>query len=449
MKDVDRILEDLLDSSFDCECGRSHRVPTLVVDVAPGAFERAPATIAGLVDGNRMLIVADTNTWTAAGEVFDRAVTGDYATARCIVPEPANDHVHASVELVDELAASFGDVFDVYAAVGSGTINDLTKELAHRRGRPYVAVASAASMNGYTSSIVALLAKGLKTTGPATPPLAVMGEPDILVDAPLELTLAGLGDLVSKPYCGCDWWIASLVRGEAYCPVPGRILEDAFATGLEVFPGLRDRDPGAVALLAKLLIISGMTMTIAGTSSPASGGEHLLSHYWDMVYLRDGRPLHLHGAQVGVASMVMDALYGAVLDTDFRAATAIPSPNLEDARRDLEGVFGDLTPAVWPQWSAKLAERNDTDLELLRTNEGKIKEEIRRVLETGRSVRRALEGSGAPMWAHQLGITDDELTAAIRHGRKIRTRYTILDVAAELGVLDGFADSYCRHGYPA
>ncbi len=155
----------------------------------------------------------------------------------------------------------------------------------------------------------------------------------MLAAAPLELTLAGLGDLVSKPFCGCDWWIASLLRGEAFCPQPQRILGEAFDSSLEVFPRLAGRDPEVVALLAKLLVVSGITMTIAGSSSPASGGEHLLSHYWDMINSRDGRPLGLHGAQVGVASVAMDALYARILDVDFSRARFVPDPGAGRAWR--------------------------------------------------------------------------------------------------------------------
>jgi glycerol-1-phosphate dehydrogenase [NAD(P)+] len=300
-------------------------------------------------------------------------------------------------------------------------------------------------MNGYTSSIVALLEGGLKTTGPATPPVGVLTDTGVLRAAPLELTLAGLGDLVSKPYCGCDWLMASLVKGEPYCPTPARILDEVFGEALGLLGALGERDPAAVELLAKLLILSGMTMTIAGSSSPASGGEHLLSHYWDMTRLRDGRPLNLHGAQVGVASIAMDALYRIVLDTDFSAADWRPSPPLEEAREDAHRLFGGLAEAVWPQWRAKLDDRSERDLELLRRHEVQIKDEIRQVLATGLRIRRALRASGAPGTARSLGISDRELADALRDSRLIRARYTVLDVAAELGLLEGFAESYPRH----
>ena len=108
-------------------------------------------------------------------------------------------HIHASVELVDELTAACTGAFDMVAAVGSGTVNDLGKEIAHRRGVPCFVLATAASMNGYTSAIVALLENGLKTTRPTTPPVAVFADPNVLMDAPRALTLAGRGDLVSTP----------------------------------------------------------------------------------------------------------------------------------------------------------------------------------------------------------------------------------------------------------
>ena len=442
MAPIDDILqEQLLGRTFDCECGRRHHVPTRVVDVSPGAVDRVPAILREVAGATTVLVVADRRTWQAAGERVHAGLTSMVAADHVILADGADGQVHASVEAVDRLAAAAGDQYGVYVAVGSGTINDLTKALAHRRGRPYIVVATAASMNGYTSSIVALLDRGLKTTGAATPPLAVIADVEVLAAAPLELNLAGLGDLVSKPYCGCDWWIASLLRGESYCPQPQRILGAAFDRSLAALPRLADRDPAAVALLAELLILSGMTMTIAGSSSPASGGEHLLSHYWDMIRSRDGRPLGLHGAQVGVASLAMDALYARILDADFARARFLPSP-AGGAEDELRAAFGSLAEAVLPQWRAKLARRSERDLELLAAHEAAIKAEIAKVLATGREVRAALAGAGAPLWAADLGITRTELAAAIRWGRAIRDRFTVLDVAAELGLLEAFAADY-------
>ena len=276
-----------------------------------------------------------------AGGGVAAALEAQYEIDIRLLDDGPDGHIHASVALVDELDAAPSDAYDFYIAVGSGTVNDLTKALAHRRGRPYVVVATAASMNGYTSAIVALLENGLKTTRETTPPVAVFADPLVLVGAPRELTLAGLGDLVSKPYCGCDWKIASLVKGEYHCPMPDRLLSAPFERALDVFPKLADGDPAAVTLLFQLLLVSGLSMAVTGTSSPASGGEHLLSHYWDMTRLRDGLPTNLHGAQVGVGSMVIDELYSRILNVDFCTAGFCPSPSLEAAERETMSVLGE------------------------------------------------------------------------------------------------------------
>ncbi len=438
---VDDILSDrVLGQNLDCPCGRDHRILTQKVVIELGVADRVPEMLPALIPGERILLLADRRTWEAAGERLSEALGASYSVECCMLRDDPTGHIHASVELVDELMAACEGVFDMVAAVGSGTINDLGKEIAHRRGVPCFVLATAASMNGYTSAIVALLENGLKTTRPTTPPVAVFADPNVLMEAPRELTLAGLGDLVSKPYCGCDWKIASLVRGEYHCPLPDRLLSAPFDEALDVFPRLADDDPEAVILLFRLLLISGLSMAVVGTSSPASGGEHLLSHYWDMTRLRDGRSLNLHGAQVGVASLVIDDLYRRIVELDFGRVRFAPNPSPDDALRDVMEVFGALAPAVWPQWQAKLEARTADDLERLVGNEGAIKEEIERTLAIGRKVRYALTASGAPIRAAQLGISSDELEAAIRHGRKIRTRYTVLDVAAELEVLDAFAD---------
>ena len=441
------ILSDrVLGRELGCTCGRAHRVHTRRVVIEPHVEDLVPQVLAELVPPERVLLVSDRRTWQAAGEATRQALESRYEVRCCTLKDGPDGHVHASVELVDDLAADLDDIFDAYVAVGSGTVNDITKELAHRRRRPYVVVATAASMNGFTSSIVALLDDGLKTTGAATPPLAVFADPLVLAAAPRELTLAGLGDLVSKPYCSCDWAIASLVRGEFHCPLPDRLLSAPFERALPVFPRLADGDPEAVALLFELLLVSGISMAVAGTSSPASGGEHLLSHFWDMMRLRDRCPLELHGAQVGVASMVVDQLYREVVGCDFCAAESAAQPSLETAEREVREVFGELAEAVWPQWRAKLEVSSERDLERLCAHQVAIRDRIAATLDQGARVRHALQAAGAPVRASQLGISRQELASAVRHGRKIRTRFTVLDVAAGLGILDGFADRMSAEG---
>ena len=444
---VDEILSDrFLGQNFDCPCGNTHEIRTRMAVIEPNVAERIPGFLPALVPGERILLVADRNTWTAAGEALSDVLGASHSVDCCLLRNDSTGHIHASVDLVEEIITAYPDEYDGFVAVGSGTVNDLTRAVAHRRERPYFVLATAASMNGYTSAIVALLEDGLKTTRTATPPVAVFADPAVLAEAPSELTLAGLGDLVSKPFCGCDWRIASLVKGEYHCDVPDQLLSVPFARALDVFPWLANGDPEAITELFRLLLVSGLSMAISGTSSPASGAEHLLSHYWDMVRLRDGEPLNLHGAQVGVGSLIIDRLYKEIFELDFQDVSFVANPNLDSAKHEIEERFGSLAPGVWPQWEAKLAARTERDLERLCRQESLIKGEIERTLAVGRKVRSVLTAAGAPTQAEQLGITTTELDDAIRQGRKIRNRYTALDVAAELGVLDAFADRIIGEG---
>ena len=442
----DILSNDLSQTSLDCTCGRAHSIQTRKVVIEDGAAAKVPEELAALIPGKSILLVADLRTWEAAGRRLSDALGPSYEVECCLIREPTAGQIHASIQLADELNATFPNDYDIVAAVGSGTINDLAKEIAHRRRRPYFVFATAASMNGYTSAIVALLEKGLKITCVATPPVAVVTDPEVLLEAPHELALAGLGDLVSKPFCGCDWKISSLIRDDYYCPMPDRLLSEPFEEALGVFPLLADNDRSAVIELFRLLLISGLSMAITGTSSPASGGEHLLSHYWDMARLRDGREFNLHGAQVGVGSLVVDALYRRIVECDFGRAPFVPNPPLDEARREFEGIFGSIAPVVWPQWQAKMESRTERDLERLCEHEAAIKAEIESTLAVGDKARQALSAAGAPTKASQLGISLAELADAIRWGRLIRNRYTVLDVAAELGLLEGFADEAAEDG---
>jgi glycerol-1-phosphate dehydrogenase [NAD(P)+] len=394
----------------------------------------------GLVPAGPVLIVADERTWEVAGDRLHAALGRICPVSRCVLRDPPGGQLHGTTELVEELDASQDRAHASYVAVGSGTVNDLTRALAHRRRQPYAVLATAASMNGYTSAIVALIDDGLKTTRPATPPVAVFADPQVLAAAPSELTLAGLGDLVSKPYCGCDFKLAARIRDEYHCPLPDQLLAGPFARLLEELPRFGVDSREGVRLLFQLLLISGLSMAVTGTSAPASGAEHLLSHYWDMIHLRDRRPLGLHGAQVGVASLVIDELYRRVLDCDFSSAGFLPTPALAAEEARINATFGTLAPAVWPQWRTKLEGRSERDLRRLCAHQADIKAEISHTLEVGTAVRRVLSESGAPTSVQDIGLTREDLAAAVLNGRTIRDRYTILDVAAELGQLEGFAN---------
>ncbi len=373
--------------------------------------------------GDDAVTIADPDTWAAAG------LEG---SPHLLEPHPHADD--ATVERVSKaIAAGSGCL-----AVGSGTVNDLCKRAATLRGQPFVVFGTAASMNGYASGIAAILSNGLKTTVESRPARAVVLDTDVLAAAPAALTRAGLGDLLSKPVSDSDWWLADQLEGGGYSDLPSRIVDTAVRSATLAAPGLAARDPQAHADLGRALVLSGVAMVAAGSSAPASGGEHLISHLWDMEAHVHGRDTRLHGAQVGVTTCISAALYQALLHA--KPNFTEPPPWEAEAERIRE-AFGSLADVILPQAERKHARAADR-VATLRDRWAEIRDGLAdRKLPTPDEVRGPLLQCGAPSTLAELGDTRENTARVFRLARDIRDRITVLDVAFEVGVLPGSIDA--------
>lgn len=373
--------------------------------------------------GGEPLVVGDPDTLAAAGEL-------DFAH-RLLDLGP---HPHADDETVEHVRAARGHA-PGYVAVGSGTINDLCKRAAALDGLPFVVLGTAASMNGYASGIAAILSEGLKTTVPARPARAVILDTDILAAAPARLAQAGLGDLLSKPVSDSDWWLADQLEGTGYSTLPGRVVDRAVDAAAEAAAGLAARDPDAHGRLGEALTLSGVAMVVAGSSAPASGGEHLLSHLWDMEALAAGRETRLHGAQVGVTTLISAALYRALIALETPTLTAPPPWPEEEARIGRE--FGGLAEAIAPQAKRKQARAGDR-LDILRDRWPEIRKRLAgRAIPSPGALRATLKAAGAPASLAELDEPRENAARVFRLARDIRDRVTVLDLAFEVGLLPG------------
>src|SRR6185312_5430032 len=171
--------------------------------------------------------------------------------------------------------------------------------------------------NGYTSVSASVTERGFKRSVRARTPIAVFLDLGVLAAAPKRLIRAGLGDSVCRPTAQTDWLMSHLLLDTPYSTVPFVLLADdeprLFGDAAALVSDTRDT--GAMRALARTLVLSGFGMTLAGGSHPASQGEHLISHYLEMM-----KPAHLaeahHGEQIGVAAIVMAAIQQRVIDRD-------------------------------------------------------------------------------------------------------------------------------------
>ena len=291
-----------------------------------------------------------------------------------------------------------------------------------------------------------VLVDGVKRTLPACPPVGVILDLDVCAAAPRTLTLAGLGDMLSKPFSEADWRLSHHLTGEAWFPDPGDLLGDAFAAMLRDAAAIGLGEPAALASLADAILLSGLSMTIAGASSPASGGEHLFSHYWDMLcYARHEEPHGLHGTQVGVACCLIEPLHHRVItleSVDVPAAIARHPATRALAEAQVRGrhrrLPASVVDAIVAQALAKwqppeiLRER----LSAFQERRAAILAHVGAALLPVGAVRAALLAAGGPTEPQQI---HPELAGDLAHwsiARDIRSRYTVLDLASELGLLE-------------
>lgn len=402
--------------------------------------------------GKRDLVVCDAHTKTAAADAVleQLQAAGRQATLHVLEPRAGEDHVmcaDAEIEALREHLAPQNDVNAI--AVGAGTINDIVKMATAKLDRPYQCVATAASMNGYTSAIAAVLSRGVKRTLPAQQAQAVFADVGVLCRAPSHLNLAGFGDLLSKPYSNADWRLSAFVRGVPYEERPAKLLDTAFDALLDHAAPIGRSETQGIELLAATIILSGFTMAIAGTSAPASGGEHLVSHYWDMEQHCHDLPLRgLHGTQVGVATRMSAMLFERLvsldvddIDPDAAAARFPDATWIDGLAQRHHGLTAAVVDEVREQVVAKQKQAAELRAELhaVREQWPEIKATLQGLLMPSQRMSDALKAAGAPDRPSALGVDRDHAIRTLSVCREIRSRYVAMDLIADLGLLPTWA----------
>ncbi|HUW34449.1 MAG TPA: iron-containing alcohol dehydrogenase, partial [Planctomycetota bacterium] len=310
-----------LGQTIDCACGKTHHVEPGTVIYEEGALEQLPSVLGEAVPGKVVAVVMDTRTRAVAGAAAVRLLgSAGWDAREIVVPDPREGATPVcDTNTHDRLLKQIGRP-DAMLAVGAGVVNDLGKWAAHDLGIPYVCFGTAASMNGYASANIAVAINGVKSLIWARPPEAILADPAILRDAPPKLTTAGLGDVLAKSVSSTDWRLNALLFADYFCERSASLIANIEPLCLDHPEGRRDHDADAMAALFRALLLTGMAMTMVGTSSPASGAEHLISHALDMMSSIDGEPHDLHGRQVGVGTVLAAEVYRRVL--------AVESPRL-------------------------------------------------------------------------------------------------------------------------
>ena len=426
---------DIFGQTFACECGRTHTVRPAEVVYCDDAVARLPEVCSRHAAGRRCAVIVDVRTRRAAGRrVVEALLAAGWQAAELLVEDPPGGGSPICDDVTKAaLARRLGPV-DLLVAVGSGVIGDLGKWLAFEAGAAVVTFATAASMNGYASANVAPTIDGVKTLVRARPPAAVIADPAVLAAAPKEMTVAGLGDVLAKSVSSADWRLNHALFGDYYCERSVGLIAEIEPLYLEHPADLRRPAPAALEALFDALLLTGVAMTLAETSAPASGGEHLIGHTLDMMSSLDGRPHDLHGRQVGVGTILTAELYRRVL--------AVESPDLHAPPAEIDRRFwGRLADGVAAKYAEKLPRLAAAQAALAQGNAwDRLRSDLAPMLRPPEQIRSTLAAAGAATTAEAIRCDRPRLLDAFRHAHEIRPRFTILDLARLLGVLPDAAE---------
>ncbi|MDR1814790.1 MAG: sn-glycerol-1-phosphate dehydrogenase [Tannerella sp.] len=409
---------------------------TRALVIGRGVLKAVPQLFAEHFPGKKALIVADTNTWKAAG----KALRDMFKRSDVRFDPPfifTDEELHAEFKHIGRLTAILGKTEAIPVAVGSGTINDLIKFSSYCTNRQYICVATAASVDGYTSYGASITAHGAKKTFNCPAPQVCVADTDVIANAPSELNAAGYADLFSKVTAGADWILADKLEIEPINKKAWNIVQNGLQDALSDPVGVSRGEPTAIGKLIEGLMMSGFAMQAMKSSRPASGAEHYLSHLWDMENHRfNGKPVS-HGFQVSIGTVTVTALYEKVLQypfqsLDIQSVCSQWYKSIKAMDKVTVAQFGNsgFLERCLNETHAKYVTPTQLagQLKLLVSRWDKIRKALKAQLLPLSTVTERLQQVGAPTTPEQIGITTEKLRSSIKRAPFIRSRYTILDL---------------------
>lgn len=377
-------------AAFDCSCGRRHTFPVHAISIRPGALEDLPRMAEPFKSG-RVLMVSDGNTYEAAGRRAAALMREAGFALKELRFDTGDDILIPDERTLGRILQEQELDTKLMIAVGSGVLNDSVKFVTSRTGLPYIVVATAPSMDGYVADGAPIITQGRKISPLAHLTYGLIGDTDVLQTAPQDLIQAGFGDVVGKITALADWDLAVKANGDYRCDTCVTLVRRALDKCFAQADGLPRREPEALSALMEALTMTGVAMALINVSRPASGAEHMLSHYWEMDSIARGENPHHHGIQVGVAATVIARFFERLAD-----------------------ILPPGTGALCPPH-----------------------EEIETLLRRG----------GAPVSPRELGIGRELFRASLMEGWQVRPRYSVLRFALDRGRLAETADAVTAELY--
>lgn len=430
----------IADSAFD-------ELPA-VVDAARAASPR-PGPVIVLMDATPMRRgPADLKAEVVERLMAERDIGGtSRRDVRPVVIGRDRHELHADEAALAEADAAIANAAAAcVVSVGSGTITDIVKDATFRAGLPFVAVQTAVSVNAFSDDMAVLLRHGVKRTVPSHWPHALIVDLEAIASAPPAMNQAGFGELMSMFTAPADWYLADAVGADPTfdAGVVGLFRGGADALMTEA-AGVRELRHASLGELARQMTLTGIVMGVAGRTAPLSGTEHTISHLLDMAAERDGRGLAFHGAQVGVASILVAIAWsrllrdfdpaslagGGAAGSDEPGAAADREKRVRSAFASLDAT-GAAADECWGDYGRKLERwRGAIDRRMeLAAGWAAHRARLADLVLAPERIVEALQAAGAPTRFSELepAVPADDARWAIASCHLMRDRFTVADL---------------------
>jgi glycerol-1-phosphate dehydrogenase [NAD(P)+] len=420
---------------------QSKKIDTIVIE--NDALQRVPVLLREHFKISSVFLIADENTMAAAGNRLGKdLIESGFTLATHVFP--ATPYLKAKVENADTFLSRLQDHGGVPVAAGSGVINDLVKYAAFQIGKPYLSIATAASMDGYASAGAPLSKKGFKHTIPCAPPRVIVADLGIISNAPKAMSGWGYGDLAGKIPAGADWLIADALGIEKLDATVWKLVQDDLRTWLSNPAGVVNGDAETANALFTGLVMVGIAMEIHGSSRPASGADHQIAHLWEMDGIEYKDLPVSHGTCVALGTLTILSLYEWLLAQDFHE---IDAHRVVQRRRRLYDLAAEIRRCFA---SPNIAEKALQETRAKYIEDDVLRERIERIKRIWPVLRQRLADYLIPFeemkaMLSAAGIATDPADVGIdcAYHRQtlvnslfIRRRYTILDFLEETGRFD-------------
>ena len=408
--DINKLLQGVA-----CNCGKFHTCNIDYVYIEKEAASRLKEICESY---KNILIVADENTYRAAGDKTVDALSDKnikkviFSGREILVPNEA-----AIAEVTNNLKN-----IDLIVGIGSGVIQDLCKYVSFENKLPYIIVATAPSMDGYASNGAAMITDGMKVTYPACLPKAIVADTEVLTNAPIEMIQAGYGDIIGKFSALNDWKLSHCVNGEYFCDYIYNLTYEQIEKTLSLSQGILKRNEQSIKTLMEALVIIGIMMSFAGSSRPASGSEHHLSHFFEITGIISESDYFPHGIDVAYSTVITAKLREKLLETTF--PQKIYRPDFNGYIEKMEYLYKSSAKGCI-QLQEKVGRYKNSNAKTYLSKEGEIKQ-ILAEMPTSEEIEKMLSLVNLNMTDFYNLYGNEKINDAILYAKDLKDRYTVL-----------------------